>query len=237
MKHKNKQKRDNEVSNENTEDPNPKKWYESLWKWIRIRTRLTDWLIVLCSSAIAVVGFLQWNTLDLQRKQFVATERAMVMFSQFSIQGSDNINNTHKGGVVINPVWTNSGNTQTRNLRIYTAPIIRSEKSIGENYNFSIPDIKFLPSVLGAKGTTSGDTNIITADDLKKIKDSKIIITIWGEVTYNDIFPNTPLHVTKFCQETTGIGWVNPQKLWEKGNLGFRVCASHNCTDEECDNK
>ena len=161
MDHKKNQKRNNEKSNEDAENSNPKKWYESLWKYIRTRTRLTDWLIVLCSTAIAVVGFLQWRTLDLQQRQFQATERAMVVFSQFFMLGSDNINNTHKGGIMIQPIWTNSGNTQTRNLRIYAAPIIRSEKSIGKNYNFSLPDIEFLPTVLGSKGTTLANGNII----------------------------------------------------------------------------
>jgi hypothetical protein len=55
----------------------------------------------------------------------------------------------------------------------------------------------------------------------------------WGWVTYRDIFSDTPLHVTEFCEYLSAVVVIrdNPQSP-----LGFAwmPCEHHNCADEHC---
>lgn len=56
----------------------------------------------------------------------------------------------------------------------------------------------------------------------------------WGWVTYRDIFPKTPLHVTEFCQIMGAAILVRdtPQTPFR---FGWQPCEHHNCADELCE--
>lgn len=53
----------------------------------------------------------------------------------------------------------------------------------------------------------------------------------WGWVIYRDVFPNTPIHVTEFCQQLAGIS-VNPKE--QTIDTPFFNCGEHNCQDRYC---
>jgi hypothetical protein len=66
-------------------------------------------------------------------------------------------------------------------------------------------------------------------------------IFFWGWVIYNDVFPQTPVRLTEFCEEVNGIAVMgssvtNPNPLIPKmrPNLNLKECNQHNCTDEYC---
>jgi hypothetical protein len=56
----------------------------------------------------------------------------------------------------------------------------------------------------------------------------------WGWVTYRDIFPKTPLHVTEFCQ-IMGAAILVRDTPQEPFRFGWTPCGHHNCADEQCD--
>jgi hypothetical protein len=53
---------------------------------------------------------------------------------------------------------------------------------------------------------------------------------VFGIFYYNDVFPHTDQHVTKFCYQLGA-------NMSEKGEIvsSFSFCAHWNCADEECD--
>ena len=56
---------------------------------------------------------------------------------------------------------------------------------------------------------------------------------VYGWATYNDKFPHTPQHVTRFCYELTGVS-SDPSHPDTKISNRMSLCSRHNCTDEEC---
>ncbi len=56
-------------------------------------------------------------------------------------------------------------------------------------------------------------------------------ISFWGWIIYRDIFPETPMHLTEFCQNLQGVVF-NPGTGVQ---LMFSNCKAHNCTDKYCD--
>jgi hypothetical protein len=79
--------------------------------------------------------------------------------------------------------------------------------------------------VLGAEG--------IDFKNIKKTKATKITrkMYVWGWVVYRDIFPNTPVHLTEFCQQLAGITVDSKEDTL---SVSFTNCKNHNCTDEYC---
>jgi hypothetical protein len=49
----------------------------------------------------------------------------------------------------------------------------------------------------------------------------------FGEIIYNDVFPKTKNHITKYCFKITGIGG-------KEGPLLIDPCVHWNCADDEC---
>jgi hypothetical protein len=54
----------------------------------------------------------------------------------------------------------------------------------------------------------------------------------FGEIVYNDVFPRTPIHVTKYCFDFEGIqaGDAN-----HAGGFLVGYCRHWNCADDECE--
>jgi hypothetical protein len=65
----------------------------------------------------------------------------------------------------------------------------------------------------------------ITPENLKPTSPS---FFLYGIASYNDIFPETSRHETKFCFVVSGIPTVGQQKP----SVG--LCSHWNCTDDEC---
>jgi len=77
----------------------------------------------------------------------------------------------------------------------------------------------------------SGNTmDFKNVERLKAFKQTRDIYA-WGWVTYRDIFPDTPIHLTEFCQHLAGIS-LNPQD--KTISVYFNNCSEHNCTDKYC---
>jgi hypothetical protein len=142
------------------------------------------------------------------------------------------------------PAWENSGETPTRNLRIYTDYIL-TNVPLPETFSFSQIDPEEPPAMamLGPKATSKGGiaphsaSPALTPQDILDIQSGQRFLYWWGWARYSDILPNTPERVTRFCWQIIADGnpltfnpLLDPQGLrWS--NIHQR---RGNCADDEC---
>ncbi|WP_316216260.1 hypothetical protein [Bradyrhizobium sp. SZCCHNR3003] len=77
---------------------------------------------------------------------------------------------------------------------------------------------------------TTDNDRFVSYDLFKAALNKGISPFFYGEIRYNDIFPGTKKHVTKYCYGLFGIRGDNPPV----GSPVFARCSHWNCTDEEC---
>jgi hypothetical protein len=147
------------------------------------------------------------------------------------------------------PNIKNSGNTPTKNMRYFIAATCPPELDIiiggymGLSCNFMGPPQPEDPEVLMNDQTFKGKTHAallgpqsvlplggvgVTEGSIQRIKDGSRIFEE-GIVYYNDIFPGSDLHTTKFCFQLTA-------SISDKNEIqtSYGQCAHWNCADEEC---
>jgi hypothetical protein len=110
----------------------------------------------------------------------------------------------------LRPLWTNTGNTPTRQLRV--------------SVKYSVVDIQIAedsscvaftqnsPAMIAAKGEIESECFDLTGDELHEIKTKRKYLYVWGQAWYLDVFPESKEHVTKY----------------------FVAHGPHNGVDDEC---
>ncbi len=72
--------------------------------------------------------------------------------------------------------------------------------------------------------------NVVSKREFPLIIDKKMLIHyFFGEARYHDVFPGTPLHVTKYCFSLNGVTGGN-----DRPTPIPLVCRHWNCADDEC---
>lgn len=159
-------------------------------------------------------------------------QRAFISFATAlqgdPVQGSSNITEWE-----FRPVLENSGQTPAQDVRIHLSwlyvPAVLTA-------NFAFPDLgppkTYTPVTLGPKQNTTGPVATVATDILSQVHQKKLHLYFYGWLTYRDIFPKAPLHVSMFCRDLTdarlpSAGTPSYQFAWE-------VCPRHNCADEGC---
>lgn len=146
----------------------------------------------------------------------------------------------HSGRIFwrIRPTWFNSGNTPTRNLRIYVHYELL-DKPLGAEYKFIQLNSPRKPVTLYPKSGIESQPRDVYGGDLLDVKDGKKYLYVWGVARYNDVFPDTAEHMTKFCVVATNLSG-DPLRSWHATDNNFDIAFAgfdkHNCADEECDN-
>ena len=131
--------------------------------------------------------------------------------------------------------FENSGTTPTKNAigHINFLPIPRG---IVLPPGFRFPDSgntdnsRFL---VGPKGAQTLGPLSIPIETLRLVRSNAVHLTIYGWVTYNDIFKDTPLHITMFCLDLPEIP-ADPASTTPIPVLTWNSCLRHNCGDDEC---
>jgi hypothetical protein len=142
------------------------------------------------------------------------------------------------------PAWENSGETPTRNLRIY-ADCILTNVPLPESFSFTQIDPEEPPAMamLGPRATSKGGiaphaaAPALTPQDILDIQSGQRFLYLWGWARYSDLLPNTPERITRFCWQIIADGnpltfnpLMDPQGLrWS--NIHQR---RGNCADDEC---
>jgi hypothetical protein len=209
-------------------------------------------LIALTTVIYAIFAYGQWRELSETNRsnseQLISIQKATIIFNGISgipFSRHTSGNKIDKGGVQLSPNWNNVGNTQTKNLRFYFAPIVKADHEVLDPPNFkrttivqSIQtDAQSIQAILGPKSSASSMGQTLTRDEIQKMLDSKLFVILWGEATYNDIFQGTKPHVIQFCSRIINIltqGGLDASL--KSGTVVFQFvnCFSHNCMDEEC---
>jgi hypothetical protein len=178
----------------------------------------------------------------LTREAFTSDKRAFVFAS-----GLNYVYEPRADGLYnwrIRPLWSNTGETATKKLKILTGYELRD--------NLLPEDFKFEDRIgpgggfLGPKTTAHGGQipylgePALTPEDLSAISKGSKFLYMWGWVRYYDIFPGTAEHLTRFCWMIfpngdplafkPGIPPPNPGSLtFDNLHMSFG-----NCADEEC---
>lgn len=176
-----------------------------------------------------------------QLTQMRAEQRAFIVVKGLILSKPDD-----KGGsiVTVQPIIENAGNTPTRNLS-YVGPwvgFIKHPYTDSRYPGINLPDTPGDPAVVFRSAKRLGGPVTIIAphtplifgqppqhvsnEMFERLKKTGIIkgdTYVYGAIRYNDIFPSTPLHITKYCYI---ISWDYSR---------YTSCRHWDCADEECD--
>ncbi len=129
---------------------------------------------------------------------------------------------------------SNSGTTPTKHLSIYSNWCFRPNDLSAD---FKFPDMGDgirSHNALGPRDEITTGPYVFSVDDLKAVQNGKTKLFFWGAVQYNDVFPDTGMHDTRFWTRLSGV----------QGNLSdpskgvaftFTTCNRYNCLDDECE--
>lgn len=130
-------------------------------------------------------------------------------------------------GVILTPVWANSGNTPAR--RIFSGANIKTfDAKIPDNFDFadSNPPMR---GVLAPNSEMFAQIGKIAQSTLASVARKESNVLIWGWLDYDDVFPATERHRTEFCFRVDvrhGADGVP--------NITFPIYGRFNAFDGEC---
>jgi hypothetical protein len=221
---------------------------------VTVTRQLVIWTRVI--AAVGVFSFgaavLQWRALlrtdETTRESFSAVQRAFVTVTKLTFQPTRNAD----GRIVswmFKPEIINSGGTPTKDMQYVSIGTDGPTKPT-EGWSSPYPNVKFpegptdpdnvfnrprfrhLPhAVLGPHATMTialGGSGI-GIDILRKNIDEGWRFYEYGVIHYNDIFPGSDPHVTKYCFE---IGTIRDAMGEIEPTSG--LCPHWNCADDEC---
>jgi hypothetical protein len=179
----------------------------------------------------------------LTRDAFIADKRAFVFASGIQALYEPDTTTNHFNWRV-GPIWQNSGDTPTRNMRLYTDGIL-TNVLMSPNFDFNQIDPAQPPGpgMLGPKMHSGGGQAPhmpgpgLTPQDLLDIQAGRKFFYLWGWVRYSDTLPGTDEHLTRYCWRIICNG--NPlifNPLVDPNGVRFFNLyeARGNCADEEC---
>jgi hypothetical protein len=172
------------------------------------------------------------NSAAAARESLEATQRAFVGFSvhltPIAIVPEKKLDHIPVAWMFDVPI-VNSGTTPTHNM---LAHVYAASLKDGMTKDFDFRDSKDGWRIfIGPKDSPVSETNAIPITDISGVWKGTMHVYIYGWATYNDILPETPLHVAKFCYELSVRG--NPQST-AVPYTWYKFVPFHNCEDEEC---
>ena len=148
-------------------------------------------------------------------------------------------NTTELQAIEIQPQVTNSGVTPTKNLLLHASEQYLQTPDLPADFAF--PDLwdAGTPHVathffLGPKDTAATHTIVLQRPIVEAIADKKVFLYLYGWARYNDIFPGTKEHITKYCWRIDFRRQYQNQSGDESFKTETPTCAKNNCYDEEC---
>ena len=161
-------------------------------------------------------------------ESLVSIQRAFVWYKGH--QESTLLDAKGKRLVMFQILWENSGNTGAENVTHFVAV---DNEFVGE------PTEDQFQRGFGHKAPTYREHIPPKAPmtiTVGTVEESSILIpdhppVFWGWVSYNDIFPKTPLHISEFCE----IGKSVLRSSTDNTFVTSEVCHRHNCSDHHCE--
>jgi hypothetical protein len=233
-------------------------WKE--WKTVSIDRKIelfVGFAILVAAIVSARVASFQWSAMvesnSISREAFTSVQRAFITVSSFDtpVRLSDAPGQPNKQVKYwwFIPNIKNSGNTPTKNMKYFIGANCPRElniavvKHMAVACDFTRQDIidpvdlfnnptfkdKEDAAILGPQSAIALGGIGITEASIQAIAKG-FNLFIFGVISYNDIFPHTKKHITKFCYQAGA-------NLSEKSEIvsTFGFCAHWNCADDECD--
>lgn len=176
---------------------------------------------------------------DTARRALIAGQRAFVSVTYNKYPNRDPVSDQINGWA-FSVHWRNAGDTPTRNLVNHTN-ILVSDTEVPPAWGFpddwgnTPPDKRHgIPLGAAPRAAVESDMHYITLAEAEAATAGKKFIYLWGWATYNDVFPNTPLHVTRFAVQ---IAMTGDARNADRVSVRFPFLPRYNCSDEECDHQ
>jgi hypothetical protein len=151
-------------------------------------------------------------------RSVVITQRAFVYVSELTWSGEgDNIR--------IGPIWSNSGTTPTRKLRIATNWKASHAELRPDDINYVQPPENLF---LGPGSKAEFGAIFIPMRDIQAAIEQRLYLYVWGRATYDDLFEGTKPHFFEFCHRVEVAG-ETPDKI----GLRFTQFGLSNGSDED----
>lgn len=218
-----------------------KKQYR-LQKWLTVGT----WLAFIAAGVYAGVAAFQLHQMKLAvhetenanqitKDALLYVQRAFVFLTQFDVTrltapGTNRLD----GSMRFSFHWENGGSTPTRSM---TGHISAKwfNKRLPKDFAFpDFPDSTPFKMFVGPKATSRSVPIVIAARDIISVHNHVGHLYLWGWARYNDVFPGTKQHITRFCAEITDvIGDLTGPSV----NIQTSNCEENNCWDDECKNQ
>lgn len=218
-------KDEDKISDNENDAAKNEKWYRSILIWIGKTTRITDWLIILCTLAIAIIGFFQWQTLKKTDQASRLRDRAFINFLNPTI-----FKYPRKSPIVgaVSIALINNGNMPARivSLRCGWAHSKPIDKFIDP-----FPLAKWngvnVARFIGPKETIKLQGTEIPIEMVNRAIKRKVNIFVLMEVKYFDGFDHINLRTTQKSRS-----W----RFDDYGGTSWGYAGPHNCIDNDCYN-
>ncbi len=226
----------------------------SQWLFPDAISVFTFWLAI-STVGLGIVSYLQLGFLNRQERIAAATanaaqknaeiaERALTVGQRafVSVKFQQTANRNIKTGEInlwgFTPVWANAGDTPTREM-VNHISIYFPDKELPPDWDFpdfwssSVPTEKRIATPMGVapRDSTNSQTLYVPIDKIEAVINGEKFLYFWGWATYNDAFPNTKQHVTRFAVQIIVGG--DPRNA-DKISFIYRFLNRYNCSDEEC---
>jgi hypothetical protein len=185
----------------------------------------TAWLAIFTGVLVFIAG-LQWNEMRGSGNDFEAVQKAFVYRASFET------------GIIgdfqtVTAFWKNSGSTPAMRVSRWISWKQFDESGLSVNYPF--PDLERNGSyssgssertVMGPGQTTGSAVIYIPLTILRLVRERKSRVFVWGWTEYFDVFEDSKIHRTEFCNELTAtqFGPVNGDGKAQTA-LSFPECA------------
>jgi uncharacterized membrane protein len=176
--------------------------------------------------AFAVQVFYLGLGLRAMRRAAQKAERNTVAVQRAFVYASDLTWSAAGADFKISPIWTNSGATPTRRLRISTNwKASHGEVTRDFDINYARPPQSLF---LGPAAKAEFGTIFVPMRDIEAAIEGRLYLHVWGRATYEDVFEDTKPHFFEFCHhvEVTGVAPDNIQ-------LQFTQFGRSNGSDED----
>jgi hypothetical protein len=178
----------------------------------------------------------------LTKEALVADKRAFVFAESLFSYWENGQNGTYNWR--FRPVWKNSGDTPTKRLEIHTNCELRNSP-LPDGFDFNYATSNVGGGLLGPRDSSTGGlapnypAAAITPQDIADVQAARKFLYLWGWAKYNDVFPGTPRHVTRFCwallPNGNSLTFVPPTPPNPYSLTFSNIHLNQgNCADEEC---
>jgi hypothetical protein len=108
------------------------------------------------------------------------------------------------GGVDLQPVFKNFGATPAKDVSTWNCGKVLSNEE-AKQFGFRHDDCQYpndpsnVDRTVGPGGQVLGSKFMVRGDDMTKVARGQQIY-LWGEITYSETFPHTPVHHYRYCR-------------------------------------